>query len=337
MHLNWIKSLVLIFFVGCLHNSPLAQDIHFSQFYNSPLNLNPANTGVFKGDWRFNANHKRQWKSFANAYRTFSGSADKTFGLTENLSTGTGIILNNDLAGDGNFGTNQIYGLAALNYDTDKYTLSLGISAGYCQHSFDFNEFYFGNQYTGDQFDPDIPINEIPSDDHFSYLDISGGLLTRIKFEEKQYMDIGAAVFHPNKPRKSFYIDESLILPMRWHIHTSANLNITRDAVLIPVGLFMAQGTYREYNIGSLIKFKLNPLGIRSLWMGAILRAKDAGILCMGIDFNRVQMELSYDINISKLRNISYGQGGVEISMSYILSNPDLLNLPNIRKCPDFI
>ncbi|MCI5059058.1 MAG: hypothetical protein MRY83_23295, partial [Flavobacteriales bacterium] len=28
-----------------------AQDIHFSQFNNSPLSLNPAETGNFKGDW----------------------------------------------------------------------------------------------------------------------------------------------------------------------------------------------------------------------------------------------------------------------------------------------
>jgi hypothetical protein len=38
------------------------QDIHFSQYYASPLSLNPANTGNYDGDWRLMNSYRQQWK-----------------------------------------------------------------------------------------------------------------------------------------------------------------------------------------------------------------------------------------------------------------------------------
>ena len=49
-----------------------AQDPHFSQFFSSPLTLNPAFTGKFNGTWRLAANHRDQWPSIPKAYVTSS-------------------------------------------------------------------------------------------------------------------------------------------------------------------------------------------------------------------------------------------------------------------------
>src|SRR5436190_24167665 len=53
-----------------------AQDPHFSQFFASPLTLNPAFTGKFDGSWRLAANHRDQWPSIPKAYVTTSASID---------------------------------------------------------------------------------------------------------------------------------------------------------------------------------------------------------------------------------------------------------------------
>src|SRR5262245_34526848 len=84
-----------------------AQDIHFSQFGNSPANLNPALTGVFAGDLRFIANYRSQWKSVPVDYRTLSAAFDsklfhKAFGKSSYL--GYGLVFNNDVAGDAQIG-----------------------------------------------------------------------------------------------------------------------------------------------------------------------------------------------------------------------------------------
>ncbi|MEO9210409.1 MAG: type IX secretion system membrane protein PorP/SprF, partial [Ginsengibacter sp.] len=53
-----------------------AQDPHFSQFFASPLTLNPALTGKFDGDLRVAGNYRNQWPTLDNYYRTFSVSVD---------------------------------------------------------------------------------------------------------------------------------------------------------------------------------------------------------------------------------------------------------------------
>jgi hypothetical protein len=74
-----------------------AQDLHFSQFQNSPLNHNPALTGIFSGDQRF-ASYRRQWFS-AGGYMTFTGSYDRTFKRTgQNFFSG-GLLFDYDKAG----------------------------------------------------------------------------------------------------------------------------------------------------------------------------------------------------------------------------------------------
>src|SRR6202000_3268689 len=53
-----------------------AQDIHFSQFYETPLLGNPSLAGIFTGDYRVQGVYRDQWNSFTNAYRTGSLNAE---------------------------------------------------------------------------------------------------------------------------------------------------------------------------------------------------------------------------------------------------------------------
>ena len=51
----------------------LSQDIHFSQSASgrTPLIINPALTGIFKGDHRVLINYKDQWRSIDTPYKTY--------------------------------------------------------------------------------------------------------------------------------------------------------------------------------------------------------------------------------------------------------------------------
>src|SRR5438309_1911526 len=95
-----------LYFVLCTFYFSSAQDIHFSQFNRSSLNLNPANTGFFDGDFRFSGIHRNQWKSVTVPYKTYSGSFDMTtpYPNAENNLIGAGIVFNSDKAGDSEFG-----------------------------------------------------------------------------------------------------------------------------------------------------------------------------------------------------------------------------------------
>src|SRR4051812_45005783 len=83
-----------------------AQDIHFSQFNASPINLNPALAGVFDGDYRFAGNYRNQWLAIPVPYKTYSLSTDMKLPYKIGKGAlGAGILFNTDKAGDSEFGT----------------------------------------------------------------------------------------------------------------------------------------------------------------------------------------------------------------------------------------
>jgi hypothetical protein len=53
-----------------------AQDPHFSQFFVSPLALNPAFAGKFDGSYRFSGNFKKQWPLINNAFTSAAAALD---------------------------------------------------------------------------------------------------------------------------------------------------------------------------------------------------------------------------------------------------------------------
>ena len=164
-----------------------SQDIHFSQFFSSPLFLNPSNAGDFPGDYRFVLNNKNQWNSFTDAYSSFAGSIDAGFDNTfiKNSRSGIGLQINNDIAGDGRFGTTQLYLNLAYQLSLDKsqnFKLGLGFTGGYVMHGIDFNKLYFGNQYDGERFDENLPSDEILSNHKMSYPDFATGIKLKYKY-----------------------------------------------------------------------------------------------------------------------------------------------------------
>src|ERR1700750_1572974 len=81
-----------------------AQDPGFSQFFASPLTLNPALTGKFNGVVRVAGNYRNQWPSINNAFITSTISVDAPIlrnKLPENDTWGLGIMGMNDKTAGG--------------------------------------------------------------------------------------------------------------------------------------------------------------------------------------------------------------------------------------------
>ena len=92
-----------------------AQDIHFSQFFETPLLRNPALAGIFTGDYRIQTVFRDQWNSFTNAYRTGSlnGEYKWPVGRSSDYFT-TAFEVLYDKAGTAALTTTEL--LPALNY-----------------------------------------------------------------------------------------------------------------------------------------------------------------------------------------------------------------------------
>lgn len=89
--------------------SVFTQDIHFSQFYMSPLNLNPALTGVMNCKMRFVANYRNQWAPVlkSKSFNTFNMSFDQKIPVGRYDYFGFGGTFWGDKAGSLDFSTIQ--------------------------------------------------------------------------------------------------------------------------------------------------------------------------------------------------------------------------------------
>ena len=70
------KKPAILCMILCVTFFAKAQDPHFSQFFSSPLTLNPALTGKFDGTLRVAGNYRNQWPAFNNVYTTSTLSVD---------------------------------------------------------------------------------------------------------------------------------------------------------------------------------------------------------------------------------------------------------------------
>ena len=99
----YVKILIVISI--CISKYSNAQDLHFSQYFNSPLLINPANTGFAPDvDWRVGLNYRNQWASITpNPYKTMSAWGDMQLfnNRVENGCMGIGASLLKDVAGSG--------------------------------------------------------------------------------------------------------------------------------------------------------------------------------------------------------------------------------------------
>ena len=135
-----------------------AQDPHYSQFFASPLTLNPANTGNFDGDFRANSNYRNQWPSINNAFKTYTVSIDAPI-FEKKIPTydrmGIGIVAMSDRSGNGLLSENDVAISVAYKKSLDEQgfsSLSVGLQASYVNYRFNPSVAYFEDQLTADGF-----------------------------------------------------------------------------------------------------------------------------------------------------------------------------------------
>jgi type IX secretion system PorP/SprF family membrane protein len=318
-----MKKILLAIFVSCCAVNAIAQDIHFSQFDASPANLNPAQTGVFDGDFRFIGNHRNQWSVIPVPYSTFSLAADMRQpikGKSDNL--GFGLVINSDKAGDADFSTKQVgFSFAYIKTLMDSAMfLSFGVQPGITNKSFQLSKLTFDSQYTGDHYDAAASSGETFNTTKLTYFDMSTGANLLYKIRPGLMVNTGFSFTHFTKPKQSFYNDSQIKLDPRLAFHASAQLPLSESLQLAPSLLFQKQGKFSELVAGTMFRFIIKAEDPETAFMvGGYLRAKDAVIGYAGFTMNRIAVGFSYDANTSGFVPATNKSGGYEISVRYIL------------------
>ncbi len=337
LHLFCSGFLFLSLFIFAQESS--AQDIHFSQFMSSPMNINPALTGNFDGSYRFIGNGRRQWSSVTIPYQTFGISADaNNFLRLKNF--GTGISIYQDKTGDSHFSTLQFNISASyrikLNKDSTHF-ITLGVQSGLTSRRIDYSNLTYDNQYNGFIYDPTIPSTENFQNAGKVYPNLNPGINYRYILKPRTEVSLGFSVYNITKPKQSFYGNDFIVLDPRYNINIAGKIKLSEKFDLLPSALVMSQGTFREITFGTSLKYILKPTPnhYRAVYIGGWLRAKDAAFVSIGMDYQKLYIGLSYDINYSNLRPASNLRGGMEFAVIYIFDR-----LPKKLKykiCPEYI
>lgn len=334
---RYISLLSLLIFSSV---SILAQDVHFSQFYNSPLYLNPANTGsIQRGELRINALQRTQWKSVTKPFNSFFLSGDIE-GPFKKKNLGLGLTLLNDIAGDSRFKTFSVQALIAsgLQIGDGGQELRGGIQIGFTQQSLDAADLQYGAQYTGSIFDPQASSQELGNFNKVSHLDIGGGLEYIREKNDRNYQRIGISLYNLTAPAVGFIKDSPAKLDPRINAQIELSAKLSDDFDIVPSFQFMSQGTYKELLIGTRFRYVLRDdvMAFRRLYIGGFGRLKDAAYVQVGMDYDRWTFGLSYDVNLSSLEVASNNRGGLEIAVIYVIDLFREVREPH-RKCPVYL
>jgi len=321
------------------------QDIHFSQFFETPLLRNPSLAGIFKGDIRAQMVYRTQWNNITDAYRTGSFNIEfkKPIGKGDDFLT-IGAQVMYDKAGTIALTSTHI--LPVLNYQkslsTDKNMyLSLGFMGGLVQRRIDQSKMTTNSQYNGIAYDPSLNNGESFSKTSYSYLDASVGMSFNSQLGENENNNFyaGLAYHHFNKSNKiSFYGNINLEMQPKWVGSLGIRMNVSEESYCTLYGDYSKQGTYAETVAGLIYSYRLgDPEDPRYvLHLGSMVRLKDALIPVLKIDIGKMAVSASYDANISQLRNASYGRGGFELSLGYQNFNNRDNSTSNAVRCPKF-
>lgn len=307
-----------------------AQDVMFSQFYNTPLLVNPAQTGFFEGAGRAGISYRNQWAAvMTNPYETFAIEAEmKVKEATEKSGPlSVGLVVLRDRAGASKFSiTNLMLSLGYMQQLNMENYLGAGIQAGYGQYSMDYANLFWGNQYdpNTNSFDASQSSLEPNINNKYNHFNVSGGLLYAYKTthfkrntNEGLMLNLGGSFHQAFIPKNSFYEGGQTNISLKYVVHVASHIGLSQYHLMVtPRVLYVAQGQASQFVLGSNVAYRANR-DAAAFNLGLYYRLGDAFIPYIGLEFSNFTLGIAYDANMSDLGKQIKQTNGLEINLTY--------------------
>ncbi len=345
MQIRKLIALCICALFGVLRSYGQA-DIHFSQFYETSILRNPSLTGVFADDYKFGVYYRNQWSSITFPYETFLASAETHVNVSHNSEDffSFGMLGMGDKAGSLSQRITAFYPAISYNKSVNQAYhsfLSVGFTGGYIQYSFDPSKATFNSQFLGGAFDPTSPSNENLPKPQMGFFDMGAGINFNTTFgqENTSVGILGVSGYHFTQPGFSYYETPDVNLNMRWNANSALSFDLSEPVSLQIQANYALQGTYNEIVGGCLINWNAVTLGASTLFgltMGAMYRYGDAVVPIVKIKYQNMSLGVSYDVNISSLKQASKMQGAYETTLFIGGMYPSKSGYQKRLVCPRF-
>ncbi|MGZ3866178.1 MAG: PorP/SprF family type IX secretion system membrane protein [Bacteroidia bacterium] len=330
--MNKFYKIFILFFI--LRFSLVGQDMHFTQFYSSPLYLNPAFAGADVCS-RVSLTYRNQWPGIYKTYKSYMLGMDHNF---QSSNIGVGLLLANDVAGSGNLRTTVVYPMVAYQARINKQLFMRGaVQPGVVSRSIDFNQLNFGDQIGKGGH---VATVETPPQTK-TFADIGAGILL---YSEKYWG--GVSMYHINKPNESFYNDENAKLPVKYSVHGGVKYLINKDEndeaqmkYVSGVFNYRGQNKFDQLDVGvyyaqNFVTFGLWYRGLPTKHYKPGYANNDAVAIIMGVKTKKVNIGYSFDITISKLAGLT--KGAHEVTLQYRICVKQKKKRKLAVPCPKF-
>ncbi|HSU27483.1 MAG TPA: PorP/SprF family type IX secretion system membrane protein [Chitinophagaceae bacterium] len=335
------KTLSILIACVALACETRAQDPNFSQFFASPLTLNPALAGKFNGDYRLAGNFRDQWPTINHAFVTKTASLD--FGIMRNRlpeidKFGIGIMAFTDRAGDGVLVNNYASLTLAYHKGLDEngyHQIGAGFQGTYMNKRLDVTKVTFADMLTPYGFTGITSESFSSPQVKLNYFDLNAGVIYTGTTNGYNNFYIGASMYHINRPKETFQ-QGNFLLNARTTIQAGGKIPVGPYNYIHFSANHSSQAKAHNTIIGGAYALNLNgdEEEPTNLYLGAWYRVEDAIIPYIGLEFGDFHFGVSYDVNTSALKPGSNLRGGGEFSIIYIKRPVD----PNAKKlnCPKF-
>ena len=315
--------LLLTIFTGALQ----AQDPIFSQFYSSPLSVNPALAGNGSADWRLIINRRSQWfASGVDPFNTTSVSFDGKLFKQKDKETnyiGGGLMFMQDYGMSGAYKNNSFHGILSSHVaidENDYHGLSIGLAATYTNLIIDYTQLSFSSQLASSGFNRALPTNEAYLSTVKPYVSMAAGI-TYTYTDESSNFDVGVAGYRFMKTRRSALNDSTQLDPPHYNFHADYQAFLSDRLAFNANAVYIVQNSQNFYSLGVNLGHILDDSETPTVFnTGLWYRSNDAVIPYLGLMYRSLQLGLTYDVTHSSSKNSLGSMKTFEFSL--ILRSP---------------
>lgn len=318
-----------------------AQDPGFSQYFSTPLNLNPAFAGD-KQNLTVGLNNRLYTNKNIAAYNVTQISSIIPIEITSVHSgsktkddhfTGLGLSLYREATGRSNE-LNSTAFAATVGHGLQfafQHFISMGLEASVVYKK-NGDNFEWGSQYNEDMgHNPAItPSVDGLYDLNVIFPTVAAGFMYFYKSVpadehlQKNDFDVyaGVSLYNINKPNQSFFKDQLSQLPMHFKANAGVKYYLNKKMSIYPTLLVTSQNKNYQYNFGSYASYSLageskNSKANPSLMAGVWYRYGDSFVSTFGCMLYDFRFAISYDFNTTNLSYKNRGKGATEFSLKY--------------------